>query len=282
LVEDGRVTPLLIERLAALDATLRSYGRVLVAFSGGADSAFVLAAAARALGAGNVVAATAISPSLPDSELGEAAAFAASLGVRHETPRTDELSRDGYRANAGDRCFFCKAELLDTLRPLAGSLGIDAVATGTNADDAIAGFRPGIRAAAERGAVTPLRDNGFTKDDVRAASRAWGLATWDKPAAACLASRVAYGIEVSPERLARVERAERAARAWLAERGVSVRDLRVRDLGATARLEVDRDLVGAAVASGVEAVVLAAGFAAVEASGFRSGSMNDALPETYR
>jgi uncharacterized protein len=278
LVEDERVTPDLAAKVAALDATLRSYGPVLVAFSGGADSAFVVAAAARALGPAQVVAATAISPSLPASELGEAAAFAAALGVRHETPRTDELSREGYRANAGDRCYFCKAELLDTLRPLADALGFDGVATGTNADDAVAGFRPGIRAAAERGALTPLRDNGFSKDDVRAASRAWGLATWDKPAAACLASRVAYGIEVSPERLARVERAERSVRAWLAGRGLTVRDLRVRDLGATARVELDGDLVGAAV--GVEAAV--AGFEAVEVAAFRSGSMNDALPETFR
>ncbi|MDQ1710766.1 MAG: pyridinium-3,5-biscarboxylic acid mononucleotide sulfurtransferase [Frankiaceae bacterium] len=272
----------LAAKLAALDATLRSYGSLLVAFSGGADSAFVLAAAARALGPANVVAATAISPSLPRSERAGAAAFAASLGVRHETPRTDELSRDGYRANAGDRCFFCKAELLDTLRPLADALGIGTVATGTNADDAVAGFRPGIRAAAERGAVTPLRDNGFTKDDVRAASREWGLRTWDKPAAACLASRVAYGIEVSPERLARVERAERSARTWLAEHGVAVRDLRVRDLGTTARVEVDSDLVDAV--SGVERAVLDAGFGAVEIDprGFRSGSMNDALPESAR
>jgi uncharacterized protein len=282
VVEDGGVTVDLPAKLAMLDATLRSYGSVLVAFSGGADSAFVLAAAVRSLGPSDVVAATAVSASLPSAELAGAAAFAASLGVRHETPRTDEMSRDGYRANAGDRCFFCKAELLDTMRPLASSLGIAVVATGTNADDAAAGFRPGIRAAAERGAVTPLRDNGFTKDDVRSASRSWGLPTWDKPAAACLASRVAYGIEVSPERLARVERAERSARAWLVDAGIDVRDLRVRDLGTTARLEVDGDRVGAAVASGVEAAVLAAGFAAVEAREFRSGSMNDALPESYR
>ncbi|HEU0130389.1 MAG TPA: ATP-dependent sacrificial sulfur transferase LarE [Mycobacteriales bacterium] len=270
------------ERLAALDASLRSYGAVVVAFSGGADSAFVVAAAARALGPAAVVAATAVSPSLPGHELDAAAAFAASLGVRHVTPATDELSRDGYRANAGDRCFFCKAELLDTLRPLADGLGIATIATGTNADDAVAGFRPGIRAAAERGAVTPLRDNGFTKADVRAASRAWGLPTWDKPAAACLASRVAFGIEITPSRLARVERAEAAARAHLAARGVPVRDLRVRDLGARARLEVDGDLVGAAVASGVAEAVGAAGFGGVDVEAFRSGSMNELLPDPER
>ena len=269
-------------KLADLDVRLTSYGSLLVAFSGGADSAFLLAAAVRALGAGNVVAATAVSPSLPADELARAAELAAGLGVRHETPPTYEFERDGYRVNAGDRCYFCKSELMDTLRPLAGALGIPYVATGTNADDALAGFRPGIRAAAERGAVTPLLDAGLTKAEIRAASREWGLVTWDKPAAACLASRVAYGIEVTPSRLARVERAESAARAWLHAHGVPVRDLRVRDLGDRARLEVDRELVPVVAASAVVAEVTAAGFPAVEVEAFRSGSMNDLLPEPER
>ncbi len=264
--------------LADLDTCLQSYGRLLVAFSGGADSAFLLAAAVRALGPDAVVAATAVSPSLPAAELAAAAEFAASLGVRHETPKTYEFERDGYRANAGDRCYFCKSELLDTLRPLADSLGIEHVATGTNADDAVAGFRPGIRAAAERRAVTPLLDAGLTKAEIRAASREWGLVTWDKPAAACLASRVAYGIEVTPARLARVERAEATARAWLAEHGIAVRDLRVRDLGESARLEVDRELVDAVVAAGVPVE----GFADVTVEAFRSGAMNELLPDPER
>jgi uncharacterized protein len=277
VVEDGRVS-----KLDDLDAALRSYGSVVVAFSGGTDSAFVVAAAVRAVGPANVVAATAVSPSLPADEFAAAAAFAASLGVRHETPATDEMSRDGYRANAGDRCFFCKAELLDTLRPLADSLGIATVATGTNADDVVAGFRPGIRAAFERGAVTPLRDAGLSKAEVRAASRAWGLPTWDKPAAACLASRVAYGIPITPARLARVERAERVAWEWLGRNGFAVRDLRVRDLGDRARLEVDGELVGAVAASGVVAAVAGAGFGAVDVEAFRSGSMNELLPDPER
>ncbi len=129
------------------------------------------------------------------------------------------MDREGYRANAGDRCFHCKAELLDVLGPLAEEHGLAHVATGTNADDAVAGFRPGIRAAAERGAVTPLLDAGLTKDDVRALSRAWDLPTWDKPAAACLSSRVAYGVAITPARLVRVDRAEAAARAVLAGHG---------------------------------------------------------------
>ena len=262
-------------KLAALDEALRSYGSVLVAFSGGTDSAFVLAAAARALGPENVTAATAVSPSLPETELAGARDFAESLGVRHLTPRTYEQDRPGYAANAGDRCYFCKSELLDTLVPLAGGA---TVCTGTNADDAVAGFRPGIRAAAERGAATPLLDAGLTKAEVREASRAWGLPTWDKPAAACLASRVAYGIAVTPARLARVERAEMAARAWLAEHGVGVRDLRVRDLGDVARVEVDAHLVTRA--QGVEGAI--EGFDAVTVEAFRSGSMNDLLPDPER
>lgn len=269
---------LLPARLAALDEALRGLGSVVVAFSGGADSAFVLAAAARALGPGNVVAATAVSPSLAANELTAAAEFAASLGVRHETPRSDEMSREGYRANDGNRCYFCKSELLDVLRPLADRLGIRHVATGTNADDAVAGFRPGIRAAAERGALTPLRDAGFTKDQVRAASREWGLATWDKPALACLSSRVAYGVTITPQRLARVEQAEVSLRAAIGAAGVAVRDLRVRDLGDRARVEVDVELVDW-LSDRPELLGAVEGFGAVEIDprGFRSGSMNEAL-----
>jgi uncharacterized protein len=195
------------------------------------------------------------------------------------------MARDGYRANAGDRCYFCKAELLDVVTPLAAELGIAHIATGTNADDARAGFRPGIRAAAERGAVTPLRDAGLTKEQVRELSRRWGLSTWDKPAAACLSSRIAYGLTITPARLARVEHAETALRAVLAEAGVSVRDLRVRDLGDTARVEVDAELVAAVSAlDDAHEAVLAAGFDHVEVDprGFRSGSMNELLPDPSR
>ncbi|MGY1725285.1 ATP-dependent sacrificial sulfur transferase LarE [Blastococcus sp. SYSU DS0533] len=271
-------------RLADLDALLRPLPGVLVAFSGGVDSGVLLAAAVRALGAGRVVAATAVSPSLPAAELAGAEGFAASLGVRHERPRTDELSRAGYRANAGDRCAFCKTELVEVLRLLGGRLGIDDVVTGTNADDVVAGFRPGIRAAAERGAWTPLARAGLTKDDVRAAARRWGLPLADKPAAACLASRIAYGVPVSAAGLARVERAEAALRAALAGAGLPVRDLRVRDLGEDrARVEVDAALV-ADVAARPDLLSAVAGFAAVEVDprGFRSGSMNELLPDPVR
>lgn len=258
-------------------AALAGRPGVVVAFSGGADSALVLAAAVRALGAERVLAATAASDSLPQAERDPARAYAAALQVPYRVVETHELTRAGYRANGGDRCYFCKSELLDRLNPLADELGW-VVATGTNADDIVAGFRPGIRAAAERGAITPLADAGLTKEQVRALSRAWDLPTWDKPAAACLSSRIAYGIEITPHRLARVERAEAAVRARLGDR---VRDLRVRDLGTeAARLELDAAcLAGLTEAERAELTVLVAAeeFARVELRPFRSGSMNDAL-----
>ena len=256
---------------------LAGYPGLLVAFSAGVDSALVLAAAVRVLGSDRVLAVTAVSPSLPDAELAYARDFAGRIGARHAEVATDELSRDGYRANSTARCYFCKAELLDVVSALLPELPVGSkVATGTNADDLAAGFRPGIRAAAERGAVTPLADAGLTKEQVRQAAHDWGLPVWDKPQAACLSSRVAYGIEISRERLARVEAAEIAVRDVV--RDVPVINLRVRDLGTSARIEVDE---AALVVPGWQqqavAAVVACGFdsAEIDPRGFRSGSMNE-------
>lgn len=258
---------------------LRRWDSLLVAFSGGADSAFLLAAAARWLGPARVVAATAVSPALPRRELDDARDFATALGVTHLTPRTAELSRPGYTANDRNRCAFCKGELLDVLQPLRQEHGLATVATGTNLDDALHDYRPGIAAAAARGAATPLRDAGFTKAMVREVSQEWGLRTWDKPAAACLSSRVAYGVTITGARLARIERAENDLRLALSSRGLAVRDLRVRDLGDRARVEVDPELVPmvAVHRDAADEAVRAAGFASWELDprGFRSGSMNE-------
>ncbi len=276
------MTPELAQRLDLLDERLASLGSVVVAFSGGADSAFLLAAAVRSLGADRVVAATSTADSLATGEWEAAHRFALGLGVEHIAVATDEMDRPGYRANGADRCYHCKASLGDELSGMAARRGLRHVAVGTNADDLAEPHRPGLRASAERGIVTPLADVGLGKADVRAASRDWGLATWDKPQAACLASRIAYGVAVDPERLARIDRAEAAARTELQEAGLAVRNLRVRDLGEDARIEVDATLVDSVGGTRLVAVVVAAGFrsAEVDPRGFRSGSLNDDLSPT--
>jgi pyridinium-3,5-biscarboxylic acid mononucleotide sulfurtransferase len=269
MTSDGKITTLL-DRLAALPS-------LAVAFSGGADSALVLAAAVRTLGADRVLAVTAVSDSLAAEELDVARRFAASLGVRHLLPATAEAANPGYRANGRDRCYFCKSEVLDVIGRVAAEHGFAHVATGTNADDAVDPFRPGIRAADERGVLAPLRDAGLTKAEVRRVSEAWDLATWDKPAAPCLASRVAYGVEVTPARLHRIETAERAVRHLLAQAGLPVTDLRVRDLGDRVRVELDAGLVPRATGlPDLVSAVREAGFpgAQVETAAFRSGALN--------
>ncbi|MGW2347345.1 ATP-dependent sacrificial sulfur transferase LarE [Actinacidiphila glaucinigra] len=262
----------LLDRVRALG------GPVAVAYSGGADSALVLAAAARALGPERVLAVTAVSESLADGELSRARHLTDDLGIVHLAPRTDELSQAGYRANGPDRCYFCKSEVLDTITALAHERGFDLVATGTNADDAADPHRPGIRAGRERGIRTPLLDAALTKADVRRLSRHWSLPTWDKPATPCLASRVRHGIEVTSYRLARIDRAEKAVRALAAGAGVrGMRDLRVRDLGDLARIEVDPALVvRIAALPGIAEALTEAGFAGVphRVEPFRSGRLN--------
>jgi uncharacterized protein len=258
-----------------LVALLRGYGDVVVAYSGGADSSYLLAVAVEVLG-DRVLAATAVSPSLPAAERADAAALARRLGARHVEVATDELERAAYRRNDADRCFHCKSALFDVLEPLARRFDGATIAAGTITDD-LGDHRPGQRAAALRGVRTPLADAGLTKADVRARSRARGLPTWDKPAAACLASRVVYGLEVTPLRLGRIEQAE----AWLRARLGAHANLRVRDHGEIARVEVDRsllaDLVALAPELDDELRRLGWTYVTVDLAGFRSGSLNRLL-----
>lgn len=258
---------------AALEGQLRELERVVVAFSGGADSALLAHAAHRALGADAVLAVTAVSPSLPQLELDECRRLAEGWGMRWQPVDTVELDDPRYVQNGGDRCYWCKTALLDALEPLAVTEGA-AVLLGVNVDD-LGDHRPGQQAAAERGARFPLVDAGFTKAMVREASRALGLPTADKPAAACLASRVPYGTPVTLGVLQEVEAAERALRM------LGFDDLRVRHYRELARIEVPLDRLPEVVARRVEVVgaVQAAGYRYVtlDLEGLRSGNLNGSL-----
>jgi uncharacterized protein len=261
--------------LGRLRAVLADLERVVVAFSGGADSAFLAWVAHDTLGAGAVLAATAVSPSLAPSELADCQALAAGWGLRWAGFETHELDRPGYAANDGDRCYHCKAELMDTLAPVAGRESATIV-LGVNLDD-LGDHRPGQRAATERGARMPLVEAAFTKADVRRTSQQLGLRTWDKPAAACLASRLPYGTPVTVGRLAAVAEAEEGLRA------LGFGQLRVRHYGDLARVELDAADLPSAVARRHEVVsaVRAAGYRYVtlDLEGFRSGNLNQALGE---
>jgi len=256
--------------LDLLRTRLRELDRVAVAFSGGADSAFLAWMAHDTLGADRVLAVTAVSPSLAAEEADDCAALAQEWGLRWSPVNTAELDRPAYVANGTDRCFHCKAELMDVVAPLAAAEGATVV-LGVNVDD-LGDHRPGQQAAGQRGAVFPLVDAGFTKAAVRAASREMGLRTWDKPAAACLASRIPYGTPVTLSTLDAVGRAEAALHR------LGFRQVRVRHHGEVARVELELDDLPRAVArrDEVVAAVKTAGYrwVAVDLEGFRSGNLN--------
>lgn len=258
------------DKYEKLISYLASLGSAAVAFSGGVDSAFLLAAAHEALG-GSAAAICAEGAVFPESERLEAVRFCAERGIRRIAVNADLLSLEAFRTNPPDRCYYCKRELLGLITSAARENGFACVLEGTNADEVL-GHRPGMRAVRELGVISPLLESGFTKAEIRALSKELGLSGWDRPSAACLASRIAYGESVTDEKLRAVEKAE----AFLRSVGFGV--LRVRMHGETARIEVaPGDILRAAeLRSRISEELHALGFrfVTVDLDGFRSGSMN--------
>lgn len=265
-------------KLDALRTTLTGYGRVVVAFSGGVDSAFLLKVAVDALGE-NCHAVTAISPTMARSEVKGASDLAAALGLgaRHHVVQSHELEVPGFVDNPTHRCALCKTELMDVAAPIASSLGDAPIVLGTNVDD-LGDVRPGIAAARDRGAKMPMVEVGLSKSEIRELSRALDLPTWDKPQLACLSSRFPYGTKITPDRLRRVDDFEDGLRE------LGFRQLRVRFHDTIARLEIDAEDLARVVAPGVRDRIVALGkrlgfsYVALDLAGFRSGSLNEVLP----
>jgi uncharacterized protein len=265
-------------REAALVERLRACPSLIVAYSGGVDSAYLAWQANRVLGT-RALSVTADSPSYPERHRQMALAIARDFELQHEIIATHELDRPEYRANPANRCYFCKHELYSTLSAVARARGFAAIADGSNADDR-GDYRPGRQAAREFGVVSPLDEAELTKDDIRQLSHEAGLPTWDEPASACLSSRIPYLSEVTDEKLRTIERAEDAIRA------MGFRILRVRHHGEIARLELGPDEIARAIepatARAIDAALRALGFryVTIDLRGYRLGSLNETLKLT--
>lgn len=274
----GQLTPTnLSEKLASLNRVIAGLGSVAVAYSGGTDSSYLLAACIDVLGTDRVLAITADSALTPRTEMQQARSLAASLGARHMVLPSKDLENPDIVANPPDRCYHCKFSRFDALLRVAHAEGLALLVHGENADD-VADYRPGSRAAQELGVRAPLREAGLTKANVRALSRARGLPNWDRPANACLASRFPYGTPLTAEGLARVEAAEETLREmW------GLRQLRVRDHYPVARVEVPPDEIARVVQPDIRAPAveklraLGYRYVALDLGGYRMGSLNDAL-----
>jgi len=280
MLETVPLAPELAAKLDAVRARLRDLDSVLVAFSGGADSALVLALAHEALGE-RAAAGMGLSAAYPAEEVDAARAFAADIGVRFLTVDTGQLDDAAFLRNDAQRCYHCRDDLYTHLRPLAAAHGLSAICDGTNADD-LHDHRPGRRATVEAGVVSPLADAGLTKREVREASRALGLRTWDKPQQACLSSRIPHGVPITLTALRRVERAERLLR------DEGFRQLRVREHGDCARIEVEAEditrLLDTALRARVVEGLRSCGYAFVslDLEGFATGKLNRLLPQGER
>ena len=266
------------EKHNSLKAILKALGKVVVAYSGGVDSTFLLKAAVDVLGAENVLACTAVGPSLPQSQYARAVETAKDIGVRVETVEPNEMADPAYTANKADRCFHCKSYLLKVLASLAKYRGFDHVLVGSNLDDQ-SDFRPGNKAVEIYGADCPLAEAKLTKEDIRQLSRQLGLPTADIPASPCLASRISYGLEITEERLKQVEEAEDFLR------GLGLVEFRVRHHDIIARIEVGPDVIEKITTETMRSKIIeklkSLGFkyVTVDLQGFRSGSLNEALSE---